>query len=181
MFVICAWMPTEAHCYFQHALHFACTAYSFLCLRSSSLFLLNPCSQTSLCAVIGTICEADSVAPVTTEVAKNPGPRIVYPSVSALPRIYRSVANPPSSSFPHQPRATTGKQAQRVHNSTWAGICITVTIIITCIHCCTSAAAGNSDKRHCPFWAEEAFHNAFCMFAYALSGAKGCRCRLLCL
>lgn len=39
-----------------------------------------------------------------TEVAKNPGPRIVYPAVSSLPRIYRSVANPPSSSFPYQPR-----------------------------------------------------------------------------
>lgn len=49
--------------------------------------------------------DAELTAPATTEVAKSPGPRIVYPSVSALPRIYRSVANPPSSSFPHQPRA----------------------------------------------------------------------------
>ena len=44
-------------------------------------------------------------AAANTEVAKNPGPRIVYPAVSSLPRIYRSVANPPSSSFPYQPRA----------------------------------------------------------------------------
>lgn len=29
----------------------------------------------------------------------------MYPAVSSLPRIYRSVANPPSSSFPYQPRA----------------------------------------------------------------------------
>ena len=53
----------------------------------------------------GTVNDAELAAPAATEVAKNPGPRIVYPSVSALPRIYRSIANPPSSSFPHQPRA----------------------------------------------------------------------------
>lgn len=56
----------------------------------------------------GVECDNDTAGTATTEVAKNPGPRIVYPAVSALPRIYRSVANPPSSSFPHQPRAPLG-------------------------------------------------------------------------
>ena len=61
--------------------------------------------EASLCFA-GTDNDAALALPATTEVAKVPGPRIVYPSVSALPRIYRSVANPPSSSFPHQPRAS---------------------------------------------------------------------------
>lgn len=61
--------------------------------------------KQALCAVAGAGCDSATAGTTTTEVAKNPGPRIVYPAVSSLPRIYRSVANPPSSSFPHQPRA----------------------------------------------------------------------------
>ena len=74
-------------------------------LCSAGKFNSTPVVCDPLLCLAGTISDAELTAPATTEVAKNPGPRIVYPSVSALPRIYRSVANPPSSSFPHQPRA----------------------------------------------------------------------------
>ena len=69
------------------------------------LSLHTPRPQTSVVCCTGAACDSDTAGTITTEVAKNPGPRIVYPTVSSLPRIYRSVANPPSSSFPHQPRA----------------------------------------------------------------------------
>lgn len=68
-------------------------------------FSAHPSSPNKLLCFTGAGCDSDTAGTATTEVAKNPGPRIVYPAVSALPRIYRSVANPPSSSFPHQPRA----------------------------------------------------------------------------
>lgn len=61
--------------------------------------------KQALYGVAGAGCDSATAGTTTTEVAKTVGPRIVYPAVSSLPRIYRSVANPPSSSFPHQPRA----------------------------------------------------------------------------
>ena len=77
--------------------------------RQSFLCQKNSCRYPVVCEAVlchaGTVNDAELAAPAAMEVAKNPGPRIVYPSVSALPRIYRSIANPPSSSFPHQPRA----------------------------------------------------------------------------
>ena len=72
--------------------------------------------------------DAELPAAAVTEVAKNPGPRIVYPSVSSLPRIYRSVVNPPSSSFPHQPHPSTGAHCKQQMYT----CCVSILI---CLHC----------------------------------------------
>ena len=102
-------MPMPCHTvHGQCAVHLSFPIYSqaLPCLQSRCNFPARPSSPNKHCMVIaGAGCDSATAGTTTTEVAKNPGPRIVYPAVSSLPRIYRSVANPPSSSFPHQPRA----------------------------------------------------------------------------
>ena len=98
---ICMSMPCHT-VHGQRVCHFVSTVKIYLVCSPGATFLR---AKQALCAVAGAGCDSATAGTTTTEVAKNPGPRIVYPAVSSLPRIYRSVANPPSSSFPHQPRA----------------------------------------------------------------------------
>lgn len=57
------------------------------------------------------------------EISQATQTHIVMPATSALPRIFCNVANPPSSSYPHQPNATSASfESQPATNATPAGM-----------------------------------------------------------
>ena len=69
-------------------------------------YLQLDCSGSFLCpGAAADISKAEEEAVVVQERSQCPKAVVVRPAQSALPRIFCSVANPPSSSYPHQPQA----------------------------------------------------------------------------
>ena len=78
-----------------------------VCITLSLIITLFACAETQT--------QQSTQIPVAEEQKVAP-PHIVLPAVSALPRIYCSVANPPSSSYPHQPNPPPSSSAA-VHDT----------------------------------------------------------------